>query len=295
MRILVTGGTGFIGTHLVEALVERGHEVATVSRRVKGVNSRAQHYMADLAAGVPEVVGQVDAIVHLAAAADASSSFADPLAYNRINALGTLNMLEMARNAGALFVLASTQRIYRPQNVPLPENASLQPVDPYGYSKLVSETWTRMYREVFQTRTVILRFFSVFGPGALLYGGTSGVVSIFAHRALRGEPLRVSDGNLRDFTYVDDVVRGITLALEKPVAIGQTFNIATGVATSIGELARAMKDVTGSPSEVIVAGTAAVESYVADISRARIELDYTPCIELRRGLELYVGSLRENG
>lgn len=293
MRIVVTGGTGFIGSHLVAALVAKGNQVITVSRRPEALSPEVEHRALDVAdAAAPEQVGKVDAIVHLAGAADASASFADPLGYNRTNALGTLNMLEAARKSDALFIFASTQRIFRPRVEPLAEDSPVQPVDPYGYSKVVGEKWVEMYRELFQLRTVVVRFFSVYGPGQVLYGGTSGVVAIFVNRALRGEPLRVNDGNLRDLTYVSDVVQGIALVLESQAAVGRTYNIATGKGTSIHTLASLVKEVTGSPSPIIVAGNDHGESYVADIARARAELGYVPSVGLRQGLELYVDQLR---
>lgn len=294
MKVLVTGGTGFIGTHLVDALIDEGDEVVTVSRRSQASHARASHIMADVGeTAMLEGLGKIDAIVHLAASADASASFADPLRYSRINAFGTLNMLETARKYDALFIFASSQRIYRPQNFPLREDAPAGPVDPYGYSKLIGEHWVHMYRDLFNVRTAVLRFFSVYGPGQVLTGGTSGVVAIFVNRALRGEPLRVTDGNLRDFTYVTDVVKGIALALENPAAIGKTYNIATGETTSIGALARVVKEVAGSPSEIIVSGHEPIESYVADIKKATGDLGYIPSIKLRHGLERYVGQLKE--
>lgn len=294
MRILVTGGTGFIGSHLVDALINRGDRVVTVSRHPDPAHPNAEHHVVDVEdAAALRKAGRVDAIVHLAAAADASSSFKEPLLYNRTNALGTLNVLEAARKSNALFVFASTQRIYRPQTAPLAEDDLKHPIDPYGYSKLVAEEWVRMYRELFKLQTVVLRFFSVYGPGQPLYGGTSGVVAIFANRALKGEPLKVNDANLRDFTYVGDVVKGIILALENPIALGNTYNIATGEATSIDVLARVVKDVVGSPSTIVVGGGDCSESYVADITRARKDLGYEPSFELRRGLEVYVEHLRE--
>lgn len=294
MKILVTGGTGLIGSHLVDALARRGDQVVAISRHAHRLPDHVEHRALDVAdAAAPERIGLADAIVHLAGAADASASNAAPLLYNRTNALGTLNMLEAARRANALFVFASTQRVYRSQLVPVAEDAPRQPIDPYGYSKLVGEQWVQMYHELFQLRTTVLRFFSVYGPGQVSSSGVSGVVTIFLNRALHGEPLRVNDGNLRDFTHVGDVVRGITLALDAPAANGRTYNIATGTATTIETLARVVKDVTASPSAITVAGTECKEGYVADISRARAELGYAPAIDLRRGLELYVEQLEE--
>ncbi|MCL5265135.1 MAG: NAD-dependent epimerase/dehydratase family protein [Chloroflexi bacterium] len=293
MRVLVTGGTGFIGSHLIRELVDRGRDVVTISRRSAPPLPFVEHHALDIEdPAVQDVAERADAIVHLAASSDASSSFANPFLYSRTNALGTLNVLEAARRSNALFVFASSQRIYRPQKWPVDEDAPKRPVDPYGYSKLIGEHWVQMHHQIYDLRTVVLRFFSVYGPGQTLQGGTSGVVTIFVRRAMQGEELTVNDGNLRDFTYVGDIVKGIVLALDKPAAIGQTYNIATGESTSIETLARTVKEIAKSTSSIVVKGTGDEESYVADIARARSELGYQPSVDLRRGLELYVEHLK---
>ena len=144
---------------------------------------------------------------------DVQDSFRRPFEYNRLNALGTLNVLEGARRTGGHVILASTQRVYRTTRGPIREDAALAPADPYAVSKLVAERWCQMYSEQLGVPTTVVRLFSVYGPGQVGQG-TSGVVSIFLGRALRNEPLEVHAEQRRDLTEVGDVARGIRLVIE---------------------------------------------------------------------------------
>lgn len=293
MKILVTGGTGFIGRHLVAALVRGDHKVHTISRRIGSPGPGVISHSCDVES--PEALGwarSAEVVVHLAGQSDASASFADPALFARVNSSGTLNMLEGARQSNALFVLASSQRVYLPKSGTLKEEDPLSPRDPYGYSKLVAEKWVQMYREVYGLPAIVLRFFSVYGPGQAVGQGASGVVSIFMHRALAGDRLTVNNANQRDFTYVTDVVKGILLCIDRPEARGQTFNIATGVGTSVRDLAFLVKEVSGSPSEIDEAGETVDECLVANVEKAREILHYRPEVSLRVGLERYYDSLR---
>ncbi|MBI4320096.1 MAG: NAD-dependent epimerase/dehydratase family protein [Chloroflexi bacterium] len=292
MRIVVTGGTGFIGTHLARELLHQGHEVTTVSRRETGTVPGAHHHRAEVESpGALAVLPRGDAVVHLAGLADASVSSASPLAYNCINALGTLHALEVAREAGSTFILASSQRIYAARREPVSEDDDRLPVDPYGYSKMVAEKWVEMYRRLYGLRTVVVRFFSVYGPGQAVGVAGSGVVSIFVARAMAGQTLVVNNASLRDFTYVTDVVRGTLIALTSPAALGGIFNIATGKGTSLEQLALAVKEVTGSSSDVITRESGDDDSHVADIGRAQRVLGFLPDVDLWQGLELYAREL----
>ncbi len=294
MKVLVTGGTGFIGGHLVGALMERGHQVITLSTRAEGPEGTEHHQLDITSPEATALAGRVEAIAHLAGLSNASLSFANPLLFNRVNALGTLAVLEGARQAGARVVFASSQRVYRPSLQAIPESGLLEPQDPYGYSKLCSESWMDMYARFYHLPTVCLRFFSVFGPGLKVASGTSGVAGIFVGRALRGEPLTVHAHQRRDLTYVSDVVQGILLALEKAVAPGSCYNVATGVGTSMEEFAHLVCKLTHSHSTVTIEDSESFGHLVADISRARDELDYSPRIDLVEGLESYIAWYRAN-
>ncbi len=230
-------------------------------------------------------------IVHLAGLSDASLSFHRPVEYATTNAQGALNMLEAARAQGAHFVLASSQRVYRPRPALLREDSPREPVDAYGYSKLVAETWCEMYRRVYAMPVTVFRFFSVYGPGQRLTGGTSGVVSIFVDRALAGLDLVARRNVLRDFTYVSDVTWALREIVEHPLP--GDFNVATGVATSVVDLAYLVREVAGASSRVVEEPGADEISYVADISKARGILGYEPQVSLREGLQRYVRWARE--
>ncbi len=288
MRIIVTGGTGFIGTHLVRELGSLGHQVYTLSRAPRGPSYAVAHGQFSVQSPkAREFAEQGEAIVHLAGLADASSSMRLPYAYAHLHSEGTLNMLEAARHSGAKFLLASSQRIYEPQMRPLSEDAPKRPADPYGYSKLVAEKWVEMYSTLYSLPTVVVRLFSVYGPGQVIAGGTSGVVSILMRRALAGEEMVVRSRVCRDFTYVSDAVQGLVLALSNSTASGQTYNIATGKATPLEELAAQIKNVTRSRSPIRIEEGGGGDYFVADITRAKQDLGFQPKVELNAGLTEY--------
>jgi|DewCreStandDraft_2_1066082.scaffolds.fasta_scaffold00773_7 UDP-glucose 4-epimerase len=297
MNVLVTGASGFIGRHVVRALAAAGYHVTALSRSDPGPLGQARWIAANVRdPGCIELVAGHDAVVHLAALSDAGASMQQPHAYATTNACGTLHLLEGARRTGARFLLASTQRLYASSAQPIAEDAPLCPTEPYAYAKLVAEQWVRMYNALYGLPATILRFFSVYGPGQHIRTGSSGVVSIFVHRALAGQPLLVSGHGARDFTYVTDAVQGIMLALERAEAAGETFNVATGCGTTFEELARAVLEVTGACVPIQWTDRLGPPtSWVADISRARRVLGYTPRVSLREGLAQYVRWCREHG
>lgn len=290
MRAVITGGTGFIGSWLAGSLLAEGWEVATVARGSGGERLGVEHYAVSVEdTAVRGAIRPGDVVVHLAALGSDGLSFSDPFSYGRTNAFGTLNVLEGCRLAGARFVLVSTQRVYASHPGPLDEDSALDPQSPYGYSKVAAETWARMYGRLCGVPVVILRVFSAYGPGQLVESGTSGVVSIFTRRALAGEELIVHGCQYRDFVYVSDVAKGIRAAMTAEAGSSPVYNIGSGVKTSLGELALAVKQAAGSRSRIVSDLEHPDRScYVADIQKARRELGYEPQVALMEGLGRYI-------
>jgi len=230
---------------------------------------------------------EAEAIVHLAGRGDVQASLREPFEYNRLNALGTLNVLEGARMGGGHVILASTQRVYRRSESPISEEHPVGPTDPYAVSKLVAEQWCRMYAEQLSVPTSVVRLFSVYGPGQIGQGN-SGVVSIFLKRARAGEPLVVHAEQQRDLTWVGDVARGIRLAIETPPSgsdLGRVYNLATGIGTTLYDLAQQVRDAVRSPSEIVAPTEPSPEGdRVAQITRAARDLGYTPQVTVGEGI-----------
>lgn len=291
MTVLITGASGLIGRHIVAQLQQAGERVRTFQRGqplVSGVEHIAGDIRADPDALCTAARG-CRAVVHLAGRGDVAESRRDPVGYADLNATGALHAVEAARANDAIFVLASSQRVYPLQPAKCREEAAPAPDSPYGYTKWVAELWCRMASEHFGVSTRALRFFSVYGPGQQANGG-SGVVSIFARAALANAPLVVQSAGKRDFTSADDVARGIRLALDRPAdGRHQVYNVATGVGTTFGEVARLIVELSGSRSSIQERITEPPgQDLVADISRAEAELGYVPCVPLRNGLEHYL-------
>jgi UDP-glucose 4-epimerase len=294
MKVLVTGASGFIGRHLVRELLQAGHTVSTLHRGPALPEVR-EHTQADiLSAAAPLAVRGVDGIIHLAGRGNVDESFREPELYHRVNAVGTLALLGAAREYGAALVLASTQRVYQPRPQPLDESAPTIPTTPYGYSKLVAETWVRAYARLHAVRGVSVRIFSVYGPGQAIQG-SGGVVTIFLRRALAGEPITVTGRQRQDFSHVADIARGLRLALERGTA-GEVYNLATGVGTSILDLAEAARAALDARSAIHEQSRPAHDGdLVADVRKAERELGFRAQIPLADGLRQYAAWLRTHG
>ena len=236
MRTIVTGGAGFVGSHLADALVARGDEVTVIddlsTGRREQVNAAARLVEHDIR---EPLLLDADVVFHLAAQADVGTSVQRPVFDAEVNVLGTLNVLESAREAGAAVVFASTGgAIYGDVDGPAAEDATLKPASPYGMAKLAAEAYLAGWHRLHGLRTVSLRFANVYGPrqSASLEGG---VVAIFLERLANGEETLVfGDGEqTRDFVHVADVVAALLRAAGHD---GGTFNIGTGVETSVNRL-----------------------------------------------------------
>ena len=284
MRALVTGGAGFIGSHLVDALVARGDEVTVVddlsSGRRDNVSPAARLVEHDIR---DPFESEAEVVFHLASQADVGTSVEKPAFDAQVNVVGTVNVLEAARRAGAGVVFSSTGgAIYGDVEAPAPETAPLRPVSPYGVAKLAAEAYLEGWRRIHGARSVVLRFANVYGPrqSSALEGG---VVAIFLERMASGEDTLIfGDGEQsRDFVHVDDVVAALLAAAGRPEGV---FNIGTGVETSVNRLHELCRDVSGN-SRPLWRGTdrnGKVQQCIEDPDMAMATTTVTPAATSQR-------------
>jgi len=257
MAIIVTGGAGFIGSHVVDALVARGDEVHVVDDLSKGVRENvapaATLHVHDVRQPLEAIVQETGAgaIVHFAAQADVRVSVADPALDAAVNVLGTVNVLEAARLTGARIVFASTGgAIYGECERPALEGDPCLPLAPYGAAKLAAEGYLGTFARLYGTQHLALRLGNVYGPRQNPHG-EAGVVAIFLGRLLAGEPCTIfGDGSqTRDYVYVGDVARATVAALDSDA--GGVLNIGTGIETSVTDLYAVCRSVAGSAADPI--------------------------------------------
>jgi UDP-glucose 4-epimerase len=290
MRAIVTGGAGFIGSNVVDALLARGDEVHILDDLSKGkrenVAAAAELHVADIR-DPDEVFERVrpEAVLHLAAQADVRTSVERPDFDADVNILGTVRILEAARRHGARVVFASSGGAgYGECDGPAPETAPMRPLAPYGVSKLAGEEYLAAYNRLYESPHVTLRLGNVYGPRQEPHG-EAGVVAIFMG-LLRdgGTPHVYGDGRqTRDYVYVGDVARAFLAALDHD---GGVFNIGTGIETSVLELAAAIGAASGIAREVELAPArlGELQRSVLDPSLAARELDWRPDLSLADGL-----------
>jgi nucleoside-diphosphate-sugar epimerase len=295
---LVTGGAGFIGSHLAEGLLRRGDRVRIVDSLITGKRKNldqligADFLEGDLAEpGVAErAVAGVDFVLHQAAIPSVPRSVKDPLTSNRANITGSLNLLVAARDAGVkrLVYAGSSSAYGNTPTLPKHEDMPTRPLSPYALQKLVVEQYCRMFTELYGLETVTTRYFNVFGPRQDPGSPYSGVISLFATALLEGrQPVIYGDGEqTRDFTYVANVVDGVLRASAAPDAAGQMMNLATGGRISLNDLLRTMNGILGTNITAVYKEPRAgdVRDSQADITRARALLGYTPIVNLEEGL-----------
>jgi UDP-glucose 4-epimerase len=292
VTVLVTGGAGFIGSHVAEALVARGKDVVVLddlsSGKRENLPEGAELVEGDIREPQDELFAGVkpDVCFHLAAQADVRVSVARPEHDARINVIGTLNLLEAAREHGTQLVFSSTGgAIYGECDGPAPENAPRQPLAPYGTSKLAGEEYLATYNRLHGTKHVALRYGNVYGPRQDPHG-EAGVVAIFFKRFLSGEQPKVfGDGKqTRDYVYVVDVVRATLAAAERD---GGVYNVGTGRETSVVELFDLCRRVAGKGDvepEFAPPRPGELQRSVLDVSRAVDELGWRPEHSLEEGL-----------
>ena len=293
---LVTGGAGFIGSHISEALVRRGHRVRVADNFATGYQRNIRDGVeflegdcADLAFARRSVEG-MDYVIHQAAIPSVPRSVDKPLESHRANVDGMLHMLLASRDAGVKrLVFAGSSSVYGDTEVlPKTETMPTNPLSPYALQKLMAEMYGQMFTRLYGFETVTTRYFNVFGPRQDPGSPYSGVISLFIKALVEGtRPVIYGDGEqTRDFTFVTNVVDGVIRAAETPGVGGQVFNVATNSRISLNQLLATLKKIFNSDVEPIYkdARQGDVRDSQADIDKARRLLGYTPIVGLEEGL-----------
>ena len=295
MNLIVTGGAGFIGSHLTKYLIKKGHTVSVIDSLRRGnfdnlreIKDQIDFQEIDILdyEKMRNIAKNADGIFHQAALGSIPQSFKEPEEYHRVNAIGTENVLKLAKEFGFKVVYASSSSVYGNQDkFPIKEDAEKKPLNPYGQSKLESEQFAKKYADV-GVKVIGLRYFNVFGIGQ--NPNYAGVVPKFIERLVQHKPpIIYGHGNqLRNFTFVDDVVEANVLAFENKIEHA-FMNIATGVMTSVKELAAIMIRLSGLSIEPTYeqARKGDIEKSQADISLAKNLINWTPKTTLEEGLE----------
>ena len=297
-RIIVTGGAGFIGSHLVDRLLGNGFEVTVIdnlsSGKLENINDHATKEAFHLVRGdirnynlVKKAVKEADAIFHEAAMSSWSDSWKSLLDLNQVNINGTLTLLKTCIDSNVKrFIYASSASVYGEANVqPQHEGLTPKPISPYGVSKLSAEQFVQVFHKLYGLETICLRYFNVYGLRQM-YGPYSSVITNFINRMLRNSrPIIYGDGEqTRDFTYVDDAVQANIKAAESP-ACG-IFNVSGGKRITINTLARMIMEKIGKNIEIIHTDPRPgdIMHSLADISRAGKHFNYKPEIDLETGI-----------
>ncbi len=299
MRSIVTGGAGFIGSHVVDALVARGDEVAVIDSLVHGkeenVASGAELHVRDIRESLDDIFDAVrpEAVFHLAAQADVRVSVEHPVEDAEVNVLGTVRILEAAHKHSARVVFSSTGgAIYGECVEPAREDSPCEPLSPYGTAKLAGEEYIRSFNRLYGTRHIALRYGNVYGPRQDPHG-EAGVVAIFLGALARGEQAKIFGSGLqtRDYIYVGDVARATTSTLGQDSGV---FNVGTGRETSVVELYELCAKVAGSdtPAEHAPARLGELQRSFLDPNRAADELGFSAMVELEDGLRATLDWIR---
>jgi nucleoside-diphosphate-sugar epimerase len=308
-KYLVTGGAGFIGSHLVEELLRRGQTVRVVDSLVTGKRANMASFadrvefiegdLADKEVARRSVEG-MEFVLHQAAIPSVPRSVAEPERCHRANVDGTLNVLLASREAGIRRLLfAGSSSVYgNSATLPKREDMPSNPLSPYALHKLIGEQYARMFTSLYGLETVTIRYFNVFGPRQDPSSPYSGVISLFIRALVEGRsPAIYGDGEqTRDFTYVANVVDGVLKACSAPAASGRVFNVATGGRISLNHLYQALQELTGRTIAATYAPTRVgdVRDSQADISAAREILGYSPIVTFEDGLARTLAWSRED-
>jgi nucleoside-diphosphate-sugar epimerase len=305
-RYLVTGGAGFIGSHIVRALLEQGDFVRVLDNFSTGRRENMAGLHVDTIEGdlrdqnlVEQAVQGIDIIFHEAAFVSVPQSMQDPLPCFDINQHGTEILLEAARKAGVgRVVLASSAAVYGDSDaMPLDEVTPLHPLSPYAVSKRVDELYAEMYTRAFNLDVVALRYFNVFGPRQRPDSMYAAAVPIFTRRLIDGSPITIyGDGSqTRDLVYVADIVRANLVASEHPAAPGQVFNVCTGIEIRVLDLVKELMDLFPSASKPVFLPARAGDIFrsVGNPAKADNLLGFQPATSLSNGLKAVVKWMKE--
>ena len=303
---LVTGGAGFIGSHLAEELVRRGEQVRVVDSLITGKRDNLAHLpqveflegdLADLEVAHRAVAG-VDYVLHQAAIPSVPRSVQDPITSNRANIDAALNVLVAARDAKVkrLVYAGSSSAYGNTPTLPKVETMAPAPLSPYALQKLVAEQYCQMFTQLYGLETVTTRYFNVFGPRQDPSSAYSGVISLFISALCEGRaPMIYGDGEqTRDFTYVGNVVDGVLRACHAEAVSGEVINVATGGRISLNQLFQVVRSLTGAKMEPTYDAPRAgdVKDSQADISKAHRLLGYAPIVSFEEGLDRTVAWYR---
>lgn len=300
MRILITGGAGFQGAHLTEALAAAGHRVTILNTRTPQAEQNAS-----LLAGKADIVwGSVtdpdavdtamrnqEVVFHLGARVNVDESIQDPWGTIDVNFRGTYHMLEAARKSGARMIHTSSCEVYgKPMHTPIREDAELRPHSPYAASKAAADRLCFAFSQTFATPVTILRFFNIYGERQH-EGRFGAVIPIFVNQAMNGGPITVfgSGQQTRDYLHVQDAVRGYMAVLEHPELAGETINFGTGTGTRIRDLAELIGRSFTVPVHYSEPRPGEVSEMISDSQKAKRLLGWESRITIQEGLERYIG------
>jgi UDP-glucose 4-epimerase len=304
-RVLVTGGAGFIGSNLVRALLERGDEVRVLDNFSTGNRANLEGLDVDIVEGelrsyerVHNAVRRVEVVYHLGALGSVPRSVQDPLTSSAVNVEGTLNVLLAARDESVQrVVFSSSTSVYgSTRQLPTTEDATPDPISPYGVAKLAAERYCISFSRVYESfESVVLRYFNVFGPRQSPFSQYAAVVPLFATAIAAGEPIEVhGDGEQsRDFTYVGNVVDATIRAGDAPGASGEIFNVAAGSPASVNTIADTIGELLGKPvaRRHLPRRAGDIRDSWADLAKSKRVLGYEPAVDLRDGLQRTIDAL----
>jgi len=304
MKVLVTGGAGFIGSHVVDLLVDAGHEVVVVddlsTGRFSNLNPKPKFYQVDIRSDAFRTViekERPEVISHHAAQMDVRRSVADPIFDADVNILGSIKLADHARDFGVRKVIhiSSGGAVYgEPVYLPCDENHPVRPLCPYGASKYTFEMYLFMYKELYGLDYSVIRYPNVYGPRQDP-NGEAGVVAIFIGQMLKDKPVTINGTGeqVRDFVYVGDCARANLMTLEN--GSGGTYNLGYGVGTTVNQIFSELKSITGYPREALYGPTKPGETFriYLDASRAKNDLGWEPSVDLKQGLRNTVEYFQE--